>query len=325
MAARPPPRRLSLCEICSKIPTACRADMTRDTGNMPGEFRRLVGLPDDFGSSTRREVHCPICGTRYGFEIETGCLEWDIGLWRCSPRASRETWGEARYAAVVAALPLDIESDVTIARDYAARSLAEHYLATRNARALKRLLRHRRADVRKAAWSTCGCFTLGPDCDAHEETALALLRARDGDLRDRALRCWTRSHSYLEKRGAAIAAKLGARSLDAAALKVLGEIVKRDASVDLGPARLALIRYAARRGLPASARRAAVETLKESARGRPAAIKAILADLEGAGRAGRHRVLRRLAKWLGSRHAAKTRAQAREDRAYRTREDWPPR
>jgi hypothetical protein len=292
---------------------------------MPREFRSLLGLPSDFGRPTRRELRCPTCDARYAFEIETGSMEWDIGLWRHSARSSREAWGEDRYAAVVAALPRDLESELAIAREHAARSLAEHHLACRNLGALKRLLRHRRADVRTQAWSSCRVFPGGADGEAHEETLLALLHARDDELRNRALRCWLRSPTQLKRRGAEIAAKIAARPLNAPGVKVLAAIVEAAAGVDLGPARLALIRYAARRGLSAAARRAAVAILKDAARGRPAAVAATLADLEGAGRAGRHRSLRALAKWLGSRHAAKTRAQAREDRVYRAREDWPPR
>jgi hypothetical protein len=134
-----------------------------------------------------------------------------------------------------------------------------------------------------------------------------------------------RSYGFLGRRGAAIAEKLARRPLNASGVKVLEAIVKRDASVDLGPARLALIRYAARPSTSAAARRAAVGVLKESARGPPAVIEATLAELEGAGRAGRHRALRALSTWLRSRHAAQTRARAEEGRRYRARQDWPPR
>lgn len=322
MEAIPPPRRLSECEICRVIPAACGADAVRNTGDMPPEFRALVGLPEDFGRPTRREVHCPICGTRYRFTIETGCMEWDLGLWRRSPRASREGWPPPRYAQLLAALPPDLDSEFPLAREFAASSLAEDFLATRNLRGLKRLLRHPRPDVRQAAWRTCAGFTLGPDTDAHEGTVLALLRARDAALSAGALRCLARSPNHLKQRSAEIAAELATRPLQADGIALLRAILRVDAGLDLAPARPALIRYAARRGLAAQARRAAVGILQESARARPAAVEGTLADLLGAGRAGRHPALTPLLQWLRARHATRRRAQGHEDRAG---ESWPPR
>lgn len=74
------------CPLCAAIPQNCSLDLQLGEGDLPLEAaKQLTGWPDTLCVPLRRGLSCPRCGARYGLEIETGGLEWDLYLKRLGP------------------------------------------------------------------------------------------------------------------------------------------------------------------------------------------------------------------------------------------------
>jgi|GEM_PF-6574792 len=177
---------ISQCEICKQLGWGHFANLLFQESLPPAAYQldSCDRLP---GSSATWYVRCPICKCPYEFELESGCMEYDLGVSRMLPQYAlkKKVIGIRYYKKMLEHLPLQLISKNISSQEYAARALAHAYLDEGETEKVIELLTHKYWRVRmQACYAVSNADRDGVNMDPYVDTLLELSYDRKGKVRD---------------------------------------------------------------------------------------------------------------------------------------------
>ena len=235
---------VSQCRICSQLPCNSGVDLLDGKGEIHRTAFRLEGMPERLSNARSADVSCPECGALYALKVETGFMEHDVGLHRLTPTEAGDRLGPEEYDARIASLPAELDSDIEVARLYAARALAQHRIAVGDTQGLNELLRHPREELRRHALLYMKSAPLVGHLDALLPELLERLFDENGHTRDRASWMIRKAPPGLFSRlGSQIVEAMAGRPTGGPAFEVAAKLHEHAPEVDLSPLFVGYVRY----------------------------------------------------------------------------------